>query len=86
MKIYVGNLSYVITEEQLKETFSEFGEVISAKLIQDQLSGKSKGFGFVEMPDVDAEDAIQALDESSLNGRNIKVGKAKERNKKQRHH
>lgn len=86
MKIYVGNLSYIVTEEQLKETFSEFGEVQSATLIQDQFSGKSKGFGFVEMPDMDAEDAIQALDESPLNGRNIKVGKAKERNRKRKHH
>lgn len=84
MKIYVGNLSYLVTEEQLEETFSDFGEVESVKLIHDPASGKSKGFGFVEMPDADGEDAIQALDESPLNGRNIKVSKAKERINKRR--
>ena len=85
MKIYVGNLSYLITEEVLKETFSDFGEVQSVKLIHDLQSGKSKGFGFVEMPDVDGEDAVQALDESPLNGRNIKVSKAKERTNNRKH-
>ncbi|NOY67849.1 MAG: RNA-binding protein [Gammaproteobacteria bacterium] len=84
MKIYVGNLSYLITEDQLEDTFSDFGEVQSVKLVHDQESGKSKGFGFVEMPDVDGEDAIQALDESTLSGRNIKVSKAKVRGNKRR--
>jgi len=84
MKIYVGNLSYLITEDELIDTFSDFGEVKSVKLIHDQNSGKSKGFGFVEMPDQDGQDAIQALDESPLNGRNIKVSKAKGRSVKRK--
>ena len=84
MKIYVGNLSYLITEDELIDTFSDFGEVKSVKLIHEQNSGKSKGFGFVEMPDQDGQDAIQALDESPLNGRNIKVSKAKGRSVKRK--
>jgi len=84
MKIYVGNLSFLMTEDELIDTFSDFGEVKNVKLIHDQNSGKSKGFGFVEMPDQDGQDAIQALDESPLNGRNIKVSKAKGRSVKRR--
>ena len=85
MKIYVGNLSSVLTEEQLCDAFSDFGEVESASIIADRVSGKPKGFGFVEMlDDKDAVDAIQALDESSLSGQNIKVNKARERTGRRR--
>ncbi len=80
MNIYVGNLSYEVTEEDLKDAFSGFGEVVSVKVITDQYSGKSKGFGFVEMPDkAEAEAAIKSLDNSELKGRKIKANEANPR-------
>jgi RNA recognition motif-containing protein len=80
MNIYVGNLPYSLSEEDLKAAFSQFGEVASASIIMDKMSGQSKGFGFVEMPDnSEAEEAIKALNESALNGRNIKVNQARPR-------
>jgi RNA recognition motif-containing protein len=80
MNIYVGNLPYSLTEDDLKAAFSEFGEVSSANIIMDKMSGQSKGFGFVEMPDnAEADQAIKALNESALNGRNIKVNQARPR-------
>ena len=80
MNIYVGNLPYTLTEDDLKAAFSEFGEVSSANIIMDKMSGQSKGFGFVEMPDnSEADQAIKALNESALNGRNIKVNQARPR-------
>jgi len=83
MNIYVGNLPYNVTEEELREAFSEFGEVSSVSVIMDKYSGQSKGFGFVEMENnSEAEEAIKALNESSLKGRNIKVNQAKPRDKR----
>ena len=80
MNIYVGNLPYNVTEEELKEAFSEFGEVSSVNVITDKYSGQSKGFGFVEMANnSEADEAIKALNESLLKGRNIKVNQAKSR-------
>ncbi len=80
MNIYVGNLAYSLTEDDLKAAFSEFGEVSSASIIMDRTSGQSKGFGFVEMPDnSEADQAIKALNESALNGRNITVNQARPR-------
>jgi len=80
MNIYVGNLPYSLTEEELKAAFSEFGEVSSVNIIMDRMSGQSKGFGFVEMSDnSEADEAIKALNESALNGRNIKVNQARPR-------
>ena len=80
MNIYVCNLPYNLTEDDLKAAFSEFGEVSSANIIMDKMSGQSKGFGFVEMPDnSEADQAIKALNESALNGRNIKVNQARPR-------
>ena len=80
MNIYVGNLPYNLTEDDLKAAFSEFGEVSSVSIIMDRMSGQSKGFGFVEMPDnTEADEAIKALNESALNGRNIKVNQARPR-------
>jgi RNA recognition motif-containing protein len=80
MNIYVGNLPYSLSEEDLKAAFSQFGEVASASIIMDKMSGQSKGFGFVEMPDnSEADEAIKALNESALNGRNIKVNQARPR-------
>ena len=80
MNIYVGNLSFDVTKEELKDVFSKFGEVSSVNLITDKFSGQSKGFGFVEMPNhSQANEAIKALNESALKGRNIKVNPAKPR-------
>jgi RNA recognition motif-containing protein len=80
MKLYVGNLAYSVTEDELRQTFSEFGEVDTVNVITDKFSGQSKGFGFVEMPDnSEADAAIKALNETALSGRNIKVNQAKPR-------
>ena len=78
MEIYVGSLPYTVTEEDLKEAFTAFGEVASVRLVSDKFSGKSKGFGFVEMPsNEEAEAAIAALNENDFKGRDIKVNQAK---------
>jgi len=80
MNIYVGNLSYEMNEEDLQTAFSEFGEVVSVKIIKDQYNGRSKGFGFVEMPDrIEANAAIEGLNSKEFKGRSIKVNKAKSR-------
>lgn len=80
MNLYVGNLSYQMTDDDLHNAFSAYGEVSSAKIIMDRDTGRSKGFGFVEMPnDDEARAAIEALDNSDLNGRNIKVNEARPR-------
>lgn len=80
MNIYVGNLPYSVTDDDLRETFSRFGEVSRVHLISDKFSGESKGFGFVEMDDnSQADAAIKALNGTSLKGRNIKVNQAKPR-------
>jgi RNA recognition motif-containing protein len=80
MNIYVGNLPFKLSESSLKDTFSEYGEVSSVNIITDRLSGRSKGFGFVEMPDdSEANAAIQALNGKDFDGRNIKVNQAKPR-------
>jgi len=85
MNIYVGNLSYSVTEEELTELFAEYGEVSTVNIINDKFSGQSKGFGFIEMAkQSDAEEAIKALNESSLKGRNIKVNQARPRNERPR--
>jgi len=80
MNIYVGNLAHGVTDGELNAVFSEFGEVSSAKVIMDKHSGRSRGYGFVEMPnDSEANEAIKALDDSPLQGRNIRVNQAKPR-------
>ena len=80
MKIYVGNLAYSVTDEQLETAFGAFGEVSSASVVTDKFSGQSKGFGFVEMPDGSAaEKAIQSLNGTPIGGRNVKVNEAKPR-------
>lgn len=80
MNIYVGNLSYEVDNDTLREAFEEFGEVSSAKVIMDRETGKSRGFGFVEMSDDEsAKDAIKVLDGKELKGRNLKVNEAKPR-------
>ncbi|MEA3496626.1 MAG: RNA-binding protein [Bacteroidota bacterium] len=80
MNIYVGNLHYEITEDELKEVFEEFGQVNSSKIITDKYSGRSKGFGFVEMEnDDEANQAIENLNETDIKGRNARVNQARER-------
>lgn len=81
MNIYVGNLPYRMNDQDLSELFSEYGEVTSARIITDRETGRSKGFGFVEMEnDSDANEAISALDGNAVQGRNIKVNEARPRN------
>jgi RNA recognition motif-containing protein len=80
MNIYVGNLAYSVTEDELRDAFAEFGEVSSVNIIMDKFSGQSKGFGFVEMANnSEADEAIKALNESPMKGRNLRVNQAKPR-------
>jgi RNA recognition motif-containing protein len=79
MKIYVGNLSYNVKENELEEIFKEYGEVTSVKVISDKFTGRSKGFAFVEMPnDDEAQNAIRELNEAEFSSRNLKVNEARE--------
>jgi len=80
MNIYVGNLAWEVTEDDLRSEFASFGEVESARLISDRMTGRSRGFGFVEMPNnEEGKAAIAALDGKSLKGRNLKVNEARAR-------
>ena len=84
-KLYVGNLSYNVTEEELKEVFAPIGEVLSAKIITDAATGRSKGFGFVEMAsDEDADKAISTLNGTTLLERQINVSEARPQREKGR--
>ena len=74
MNIYVGNLSYGVSEDNLKEVFEAYGQVSSCKVITDKYSGRSKGFGFVEMDnDSEAQAAIDQLDGAEIDGRSVRV-------------
>ena len=80
MNIYVGNLSYEVTEEDLKAAFEAFGQVETVNIIKDKYSGQSKGFGFVEMSaKAEAESAIDGLNDTELKGRTLKVNEARPR-------
>jgi RNA recognition motif-containing protein len=80
MRIYVGNLPYSVTDEELRETFAEYGELASAEVIKDKFSGQSKGFGFVDMPNnSEADQAIKALNDQPLKGRKLTVNEARPR-------
>jgi RNA recognition motif-containing protein len=80
MRIYVGNLPYSVTDEELRDTFGEFGELVSAEVVTDRFSGQSKGFGFVEMPNnSEADQAIKALNDQPLKGRKLTVNEARPR-------
>ena len=79
-KLYVGNLAYSVSNDDLQELFSQVGQVQSAAVISDKFSGQSKGFGFVEMTTAEeVAKAIQQFNETELKGRNIKVSEAKPR-------
>ena len=80
MNIFVGSLPFSLEENELKEFFEEYGEVSSAKIISDKFTGRSKGFGFVEMPDdAAAQKAIDELNGAEVNGRTIVVNKSEEK-------
>lgn len=79
MNIYVGNLPYTTTSDELEALFSEHGQVDSAAVIMDRDTGRSRGFGFVEMPDEAARKAIEALNGAEINGRRLNVNEARPR-------
>ncbi|MFP4169079.1 MAG: RNA recognition motif domain-containing protein [Desulfonatronovibrionaceae bacterium] len=80
--IYVGNLPWSSSEDDVRDTFAQYGEVMSAKIIYDRETGRSRGFGFVEMEDSAADEAIKELDGSEMGGRNLKVNEARPRPQK----
>jgi RNA recognition motif-containing protein len=80
MKLYVGNLSYGVNDSSLRSLFEAYGTVQSATVVVDRDSGRSKGFGFVEMGDEDAKKAMQALNGSQHDGRTIRVNEARPKN------
>jgi len=77
MNMYVSNLGFQVTDEELKSLFANYGEVTSAKVVMDRETGRSRGFGFVEMADKAAEEAMKDLDGTQLDGRSIAVSKAR---------
>jgi RNA recognition motif-containing protein len=80
VNLYVGNLPYRVDEESLRQLFTPYGAVESSKVIKDRQTGKSKGFGFIEMASqAEADAAIKGLNETALDGRNVKVSIAKPR-------
>lgn len=76
-KLYIGNLPYSFKDEDLANTFAEIGEVASAVVITDRETGRSKGFGFVEMEDADADKAIKELEGTEVEGRALKISEAR---------
>jgi len=77
MNVYIGNISYSMTPEEIKEVFLPYGNVLSVKIITDKQTGRSKGYAFVEMEnDDEAQNAIKALNETEVKGRNVKVNSA----------
>jgi RNA recognition motif-containing protein len=85
MNIYVGNLSYEVTEEDLKQAFEGFGQVVSVNIIKDKYSGEPRGFGFVEMADkAEAQSAINDLNDKELKGRTLSVSEARPRSEGRR--
>ena len=80
MNIYVGNLSYTLSESELQDAFAEFGEVSSAKILSDRETGRSRGFGFVEMPNqAEGEAAVAQLNGKDVGGRALRVNEARPR-------
>ncbi|HEX2223614.1 MAG TPA: RNA-binding protein [Thermoanaerobaculia bacterium] len=80
MNLYVGNLNYRLSEDQLREAFEQYGNVSSCTIIKDRTTGESKGFGFIEMPErTEAESAINSLNGRDLMGRKLNVNEARPR-------
>jgi len=85
MNIYVGNLAFTVNEEDLRDLFSQFGEVTSVNIVTDRFTKQSKGFGFVEMPNnSEADKEIKGLKGNELKGKNIKISQAEKRKRSQR--
>lgn len=84
MNIFVSNINYATKEHQLQELFSEFGEVASLKIVTDRETGRSKGFGFVEMGDAEGQQAIESLNQKEFNGKILNVSEARPREEKPR--
>lgn len=79
-KLYVGNLSFRTSEDTLRDHFAQYGEVVSASVVMDRETGRSRGFGFVEMDSAsEAEEAIKGLNDREIDGRNIRVNEARPR-------
>jgi cold-inducible RNA-binding protein len=77
-KIYVGNLSFSVTDDELQQAFASFGNVLSARVVMDKMSGRSKGFGFVEIEqDSGADEAVSKMDGQTIAGRPVRVSEAK---------
>ena len=84
MNIYVGNLSYGMSEDELRDAFGAFGEVSSAKILMDRETGRSRGFGFVEMPNQsEAEKAIAQLNGKDVGGRALRINEARPREQRE---
>lgn len=79
MKLFVGNLPWSVSDQDLEELFAQFGDVDSAKVITDRDTGRSRGFGFVEMGDDSARNAISELNDTELSGRKLTVNEARDR-------
>ena len=77
--LYVGNISFSTSEDEIRNLFSQFGEVMSVKFIMDRETGRFRGFGFGEMDDNAAREAVQSLDGKEVGGRSLKVNEAQER-------
>ncbi len=78
-RIYVGNLSFTTTEDELEELFTTYGDVMSCTVVTDRETGRGRGFAFVEMSDEDAAKAIEALDGQDFGGRDLRVNEARPR-------
>ncbi len=76
-KLYVGGVSYSTSQQGLQDAFAKFGSVVSAQIMMDKMTGRSRGFGFVEMEDADAEAAINGMNGATLDGRRLIVNEAK---------
>lgn len=83
--IYVGNLSWSATDEDLRSLFATYGNVLSAKVVEDRETGRSRGFGFVEMDAADAGQAIEALNGQNFQGRDLRVNEAQPRERRPRY-
>ncbi|MCP4547399.1 MAG: RNA-binding protein [bacterium] len=77
--LYVGNLPFTVSEDEIKELFAPFGTVHSVKMISDRDTGRPRGFGFIEMDDAEGDEAIKSLDGSDMGGRNLRVNEARPR-------
>lgn len=78
-KIYAGNLPFSVDEDQLRELFSQFGTVEDVAVIRDRDTGRSRGFGFVQMPDAEAQEAISSLNGNDMDGRTLRISEARPR-------